>query len=124
MSAWADDELGRIGRATELRLASRRPDGSLRRYVTIWAVVAGNDLHGRPAHGYDNPWFQRALRSGHGRIEAGGVERDVIFEAPGSDVAMAVTDAYHAKYERYGAAIVGSVVSPEAIRSTLRVEPA
>jgi hypothetical protein len=35
-----------------------------------------------------------------------------------------VTDAYHAKYDRYGPAIVGSVVSAEAVRSTLRVEPA
>lgn len=123
MTAWNDDELGRIGRADELRLASRRPDGSLTRYVTIWAIVANGVLYVRSAHGYDNPWFQRALRSGAGRIEAGGVERDVTFEVPGPEVAGAVTDAYHAKYDRYGPTIVGTVVSAEAVRSTLRVEP-
>jgi len=123
MTAWTPGELDRIGRADELRLASRRPDGSLRRYVTIWAVVAGDALYVRSAYGHDNPWFQRALRSGDGRIEAGGVEHDVTFEAPGPEVAGVVTDAYHAKYDRHGPAIVGTVVSAEAVRSTLRLDP-
>jgi len=122
MSGWTDDELSRIGRATELRLASRRPDGSLGRYATIWAVVAGT-VYVRSAYGYDNRWFQRALRSGAGRIEAGGVERDVAFVQAGAEVSADVTTAYHAKYDRYGSTIVGTVVSPEAIRSTLRVTP-
>jgi hypothetical protein len=123
VSAWASGELTRIGRATELRLSSRRPDGTLRRPVTIWAVVTGDDLYVRSAYGPGNPWFQRALLAGAGRIEAGGVQRDVVFEAPLPDAAGAVTDAYHAKYDRYGPAIVGTVVSPEAVRSTLRVVP-
>jgi hypothetical protein len=31
--------------------------------------------------------------------------------------------AYHAKYDRYGPAIVGTVVSTEAERATLRLVP-
>ena len=54
------------------------------------------------AHGYDNPWFQRALHSGQGRIQAGGIERDVAFQEPEPDAAARVTAAYHAKYNRYG----------------------
>ncbi len=123
ISTWTPDELDRVGRATELEIASRRSDGSLRPYVTIWAVRAGGDIYVRSAYGYDNPWFQRALRSGQGRIQAGGVERDVRFEMPEPGVADDVTVAYHAKYDRYGAAMVGTVVSPEAVRSTLRIVP-
>ncbi|HSK52766.1 MAG TPA: DUF2255 family protein [Clostridia bacterium] len=123
MSAWTNEELDRVGRADELQIASRREDGSLRRYVTIWAVRAGDDIYVRSAYGHDNPWFQRALRSGRGRIRAGGVERDVAFEPPGPEVADGVTAAFHAKYDRYGSAMVGTVVSPEAVRSTLRVIP-
>jgi len=123
MSEWGADEIASIGRATELQVASRRPDGTLRPFVTIWAVRAGDDLYVRSAYGYENPWFQRALRSGRGRIRAGGVARDVRFEVPGPEVADSVSAAYHAKYDRYGASIVGTVVSPEAIRSTLRLEP-
>ena len=124
MSTWTPDELSGIGGATELEIASRRADGSLRGFVTIWAVRAGDDVFVRSAYGHDNPWFQRAMRSGRGRIRAGGVERDVTFEVPGADVADAVTAAYHAKYDRYGPSIVGTVISPEAVRSTLLVRPA
>jgi hypothetical protein len=123
MAAWTADELAKIGKATELRIASRRSDGSLRPYVTIWVVRSGDDVYVRSAYGHENGWFQRALTSGEGRIRAGGVERDVAFEEPGVVVDADLTAAYHAKYDRYGPTIVGTVVSPEAARSTLRLVP-
>ena len=124
MSAdWPSDELERLGRATELQLSSRRPDGNLRPFATIWVVRVGDELFVRSAHGWNNGWFQRALKSGHGRVRAGGIERDVAFEQPAPDVGGDITAAYHAKYDRYGPAIVGTVVSPEAVRSTLRLAP-
>ena len=42
----------------------------------------------------DNPWFQRALHSGQGRIQAGGVERGVAFEEGKSEVVARVTAVY------------------------------
>ena len=123
MTAWSADDLARIGRADELQISSRRPDGSLRPFVTIWAVRGGDNVYVRSAYGWDNGWFKRALRSGSGRIRAGGVERDVTFEQPAAEDAGEVTAAYHAKYDRYGAAMVGTVVSPEAERATLRITP-
>jgi hypothetical protein len=123
MPTWTDDELTRIGRAEELQVASQRSDGTLRPYVTIWAVRAGDDLYIRSAYGKDNPWFRRARTSGTGRIRAGGLERDVIFAEPESDVHAGVDAAYHAKYDRYGPAIVGSVVGPPAREVTLRLLP-
>ena len=72
---------------------------------------------------YSNPWFQRALRSREGRIRAGGVKRDVAFEVPGPEVSDAMSAAYHKKYDQYGPSIDGTVNSPEAVRSTLRVVP-
>ena len=97
-AAWNPDELDRIGRATELRVASRRRDGSLRPYVTIWAVRAGDNIYVRSAHGPNNGWYRRAKVSSEGRVRAGAVERDVSFEEAGPAVAGAVTAAYHAKY--------------------------
>jgi len=123
MTAWTADELARIGPATELDIASRRPDGTLRPFVTIWVVRVGDDVYVRSAYGYANPWFQRALASGEGRIRAGGVEREVAFEVPGGSMDADVSAAYHAKYDRYGPTIVGTVVSAEAARSTLRLAP-
>jgi hypothetical protein len=123
MGFWTPDDLARIDGATELRIASCRRDGSLSPYVPTWVVRAGDDIYVRSAYGYANPWFQRALRSGVGKIRAGGVERDVRFEVPAPEVADEVSTAYHAKYDRYGQAIVESVVSAEAVRSTLRLVP-
>jgi hypothetical protein len=123
MTGWTVDELTKIGDADELKISSRRADGSLRPFVTIWVVRLGNELYVRSAHGHDNPWFRRALASGVGRIRAGGVERDVVFEVPGPDIDEALHATYHAKYDRYGPRIVGPVVSPEAARSTLRLVP-
>ena len=74
MSGWNEEELRRIGDATELQLASVRPDDTLRPCVTMWVVRAGDDLYVRFAYGPDNPWFRRAKASGTGRIRAGGVE--------------------------------------------------
>jgi hypothetical protein len=123
MSAWSRDELEQIGRATELQIASRRTDGTFRRYVTIWAVRSGDDVYVRSAYGPNNGWYRRAKATGEGRIRAGGVERDVSFEEANPDTADAVTAAYHAKYDQYGQAVVSTVVSPEAERLTLRVAP-
>jgi len=122
-AAWSADELSRIGESTELQIASRRDDGSLRAYVTIWVARAGDDLYVRSAYGTDNPWFLRATASGRGRIRAGGVERDVTFETPPDDVHPGVDRAYHQKYDRYGPQIVGSVTGEHAAPGTLRLAP-
>ena len=124
MTAWTSDELTRVGGAEELQVSSRRPDGSLRPYVTIWVVRSGDDLYIRSAYGPGNPWFRRAKRSGSGRIRAGGVERDVRFIEPDADVHAAVDAAYHAKYDRYGPRIVGTVVGERVVATTFRIEPA
>jgi len=124
-TAWTDEELRGIGGATELQVASRRPDGTLRPYVTIWGVRSGPDVYIRSAYGPRNGWFQRAVGADAGRIRAGGIERDVSFERLDADspVHGDIDAAYHAKYDRYGPQIVGSVVGPAAAAVTLQVLP-
>ncbi|HKH04858.1 MAG TPA: DUF2255 family protein [Acidimicrobiales bacterium] len=123
MTAWTSDELDRIQAAEELQLASARSDGSLRPYVTMWVVRVGDDAYVRSAYGPANPWYRRARSSGVGRIRAGGVERDVSFDEAETGVHAAIDAAYHAKYDRYGPRIVGSVVGPQAEALTIRLVP-
>ena len=124
MSTWTEDDLRRVGGAEELKVASYRRDGTLRPYMTIWAVRAGDDIYVRSAYGPDNGWFRRAKASRRGRISAGGVERDVAFTDAASDAHSAIDAAYHAKYDRYGPRIVGTVVGDQVIETTFRLVPA
>jgi len=123
MTAWTEQELERIGEAQELQLASERPDGTLRPYVTMWVVRVDDELYVRSAYGANNPWFRRAKASGVGRIRAGGVERDVTFAEPVPDVHPDIDATYRGKYERYGPAIVSTVVGSLAHAVTIRLVP-
>lgn len=122
---FTSDELERIAGAEELRVSSVRSDGMERPFLTIWAVRAGDHIYIRSAYGTDNPWFRRAVASGIGRIQAGGVDREVSFariDADDTVVQQAVDAAYHAKYDRHGPAIVGTVVGPVSHEATLRLD--
>jgi hypothetical protein len=123
MTSWTDDELRAIDRTQELQIASRRPDGTMRPYVTIWVVRVGDNVYVRSAYGADNPWYVRAKASGAGRIRAGNVERDVAFADADPSVHHDIDAAYHAKYDRYGANIVDTVVGDEAVPVTIRLQP-
>ncbi|MBD5784726.1 DUF2255 family protein [Cellulosimicrobium terreum] len=123
MATWTTDELDRVGTADELQVSSLRDDGSLRPFVTIWVVRAGDDLYVRSAYGPENGWFRRALASGRGAVRAGGVEKDVTFEQVGPEVFDAVDAAYHAKYDRFGPQIVDTVTGSGKELVTIRLEP-
>jgi hypothetical protein len=87
----------------------------------MWVVRVGDDLFVRSAYGQGNPWYRRAKASGTGRARAGGVERDVAFGHADDAVQDAIDAAYHAKYDRYGPRIVGSVTGPDAHAVTVRL---
>ncbi|MFZ0252141.1 MAG: DUF2255 family protein [Acidimicrobiales bacterium] len=108
-ASWTDDELKRIGDATELELAARRDDGSLRSFTTMWVVRVGEGLYVRSAGGPDRPWYRHALASRRGRIRAGGVEADVDFVQADPGIHEGIDAAYHAKYDRWGPDPVGHV---------------
>jgi hypothetical protein len=121
---WDTSELDRIAGATELDLAARRDDGSLSRYTTMWVAQVDANLYVRSAYGPDSAWYRRAVRHGRGRLRAGGVERDVVLVHLSPDDALhtVIDDAFHAKYDRYGPRIVGTVVGTEAAAVTLRLD--
>jgi hypothetical protein len=121
MTTWTTQELERIGQAEELKLATRRAQGSDSRYVTMWVVRAGDDLYVRSAYGPGNPWYRRTQAAKVGRIRAGGLERAVSFDTADASVQDAIDAAYHAKYDRYGPRIVGSVTGPSAHDVTVRL---
>jgi len=123
MTAWMSEELSKIGAAEELEIASLRDDGTLRNPVTIWVVRYGDDLYVRSVNGRTSSWFRGAQDRQEGRIWAGGVEKEVTFVDAGDDIADQLDAAYRAKYRRYAASIIGTVVSPQARSATLKLVP-
>ena len=123
MTSWTAAELDAIGKAEELELSSLRNDGSLSAYVTMWLVRVDQNLFVRSAGGPDRPWFQRAKARGAGRIRVSGIEYDVSFADTPIGLNEDIDSAYHAKYDRYGAAIVGHVVGAQAAAVTIKLEP-
>ncbi len=123
MTTWTSGELTRIGDAEELQISSRRQDGTLRKPVTIWVVRVGDDLYVRSVYGRTSAWFRGVQTRHEGRIQAGGVEKDVDFIEVDDSVNEAIDGAYRTKYRRYAASIIESIMSVEARAATLKLTP-
>jgi hypothetical protein len=120
---WTSDELDKIGAAEELRIASLRRDGTLRKPVIIWVVRVGDDIYVRSAYGPDVAWLRGVKVRHEGRIIAGGVEKDVTFQDADASVNDQIDDVYRNKYRRHGAQYVNSVITPEARSTTIKIVP-
>jgi hypothetical protein len=120
MTAWTDQQLADIGGADELRIAPRRPDGTLQPSRIIWVVRHGDDLHVRSVNGADGAWFQgvQAMHAGH--IMAGDVDTDVLLEDADHDLDDAIDEEYRRKYGRTSTA-VDHITSEQARTTTMRL---
>lgn len=120
---WTADQLDAVDTADELYISPARPDGSLRRAVTIWVVRLDNDLYIRSANGREAGWYSHVASTRRAHIIAGGVEADVIVVDASGDAALTsrLQVAYHQKYDRYGESVTRGALSTAAQDATLRL---
>ena len=123
MTNWPREELEKIAAADELQLASARPDGRLRKPVTIWVVRLGDDIYVRSVNGRNSHWFRGVEDRHEGHIHAGGVDKDVRFVEAGDDVNDEIEAAYRTKYGHYDASVVDPLFTPGAKAATLELVP-
>jgi hypothetical protein len=125
MATWTNEELNKVGNAEELEIASLRGDGTLRNSRTIWVVRVGDDLYVRSVNGRGSDWFRGVQTRHEGRIQAGGVDKDVTFEEVDADqdINQQIDAAYRAKYRRYADSIISSTVTPKARSATIKLVP-
>ncbi|MBU3064268.1 DUF2255 family protein [Nocardia sp. NEAU-G5] len=122
MAAWTEAELDRIGSAQELRLQSERRDGTLRDPVTMWVVRESAGIYICSVRGREGAWFRGTQTRSQGRINAGGISRDVRFEDADPGRLDAVAAAYRTKYAAYPDIIERSL-TPLAFAATLELVP-
>jgi hypothetical protein len=91
--------------------------------VTIWVVRIGDELCVRSVNGRTASWFRGAQIRHQGHISAGGVAKEVILIDADPSFSDAIDAAYRAKYRRYQASIIDSIVSPQARAATIRLLP-
>jgi hypothetical protein len=123
-AAWSPAELQEIDAARELEIASRRADGTLRRWVPIWVVSAGGMVYVRTWYRRDTGWFGHVLAARRARIRVPGLEADVAVDDVGEgtpELRATVSTAYEAKYGRGGG--TEQMVTAEAAAATLRLTP-
>lgn len=124
MTIWTSDELNKIGAAEELKIASLRGDGTLRKPVIIWVVRVGDEIYVRSVNGRTSAWFRGVQTRHEGQVRAGGVVKDVAFvEEPDPAVNEQIDAAYRTKYRRYAESIINHINGSEARAATLKLVP-
>jgi hypothetical protein len=123
MTDWTNDELDKIGGSEEIRIASLRRDGTLRKLVIIWVVRLGDNLYIRSANGREGAWFRGVLEKHEGRIWAAGVEKDVTFvEETDPGINDRIDEEFLTKYRRYPQWVAPMVI-PKARAATIKLVP-
>jgi hypothetical protein len=74
-------------------------------------------------NGPTSDWYRGTRARREGRIEAGGVDKDVTLVDAGEEINDRVDAAYRAKYGHYAANIIKAITSPEASSTTMRLQP-
>ena len=123
LTTWTSEELTKIGNAEELRIATLRRDGTLRKPVIIWVVYVDDDLYVRCVNGRTGAWFRGVLTRHAGRIWAGGVEKEVTFvEETDPEINARIDEAYLTKYQRYPQ-WVAPMVTSRVRAATIKLVP-
>jgi hypothetical protein len=119
---WPKDELRRIADADDLHISPFREDGVTYGTPTwIWSVAIDDALYVRGYNGQDSRWYQAAVRQKAGRIIAGGMTREVIFEQEEGPINDRVDDAYRAKYS--DSPFLKPMIGKRARAATIRIMP-
>lgn len=126
MTRWTPEQLRAIDRVDELRVQTRRADGSLPRGVPVWGVSTDGSVFVRSVWGAGSAWYRRALAQGSGRLHAGPVDTEAAFSRVDPDDAALhdrIDAAYHAKYDHHGRIHVDPTVTRAVRALTIRVMP-
>ena len=90
--------------------------------MTVWVVRHADDLYVRSVYGRSSTWFRGTRDRHEGHIEAGGVDKDVLFIET-DDLKDEIDAGYRVKYGHYPARYVDPIVAPGAQAATNKLRP-
>lgn len=120
VTTWTTEELARLDRIGEVRVAGRRDDGSPRTLVIVWHVVVDGQLYLRSVRGPEGGWYRGVTRYSEGFLSFDGQNRAVTYRRDSSRDAE-VDAAYVAKYGT--GSPTRAITNDLSKQTTLRVEP-
>jgi hypothetical protein len=128
---WSETDLSQIDGHDEVRVASRRPDGTLSSSRVIWAVRLEDEVYVRSVNGAGSAWYRSTRHRHQGQLHVGSLTKDVamIDVDHGDEIEDRIDAAYRAKYARYPGPVVaaggaGVVISSMAGHRQPAFEPA
>lgn len=122
MNTWSKDELRKIAETDDLHILPFREDGKTYGTPTwIWSVVVDNALYVRGYNGPKSSWYQAAIRQKAGRITAGGMTKEVMFEPVDGTIDDRIDDAYRVKYK--GSPYLSPMIGTRARSATVKIVP-
>src|SRR4029078_10127742 len=93
--------------------------------VTSCMFIDEGDVYFRAVKGVHGPWYRHLRVTDRAHVTGAGVDTEVAVEDASQDLELGrrLEAAYRAKYSRYAAGTVRSVVTTAAKGSTLRLVP-
>ncbi|MEV0803979.1 DUF2255 family protein [Kribbella sp. NPDC050281] len=120
MSTWTAEELHSLDRVSEIRVAGRRQDGSLRTLTIVWHVVIDGNVYVRSVRGVEGGWYKGVMHHHEGAISWDGKTREVTY-TPDATVDDQIDTAYLNKYGN--GSPTRAIINAAAKATTLRIEP-
>lgn len=128
LNGWSADELSIIDGTGEVKVATRRSDGTLRAARIVWIVRYEDGVYVRSVNGTAAAWYRGVQTRHAGALSAGRLRRGVVFveagehAGGGSGLDDALDAAYRDKYGRSSRA-VARITADVARTTTLRLDP-
>jgi hypothetical protein len=117
------DELALLKAAEEIEIETARPGGPSHRTI-IWIVVDGDDVFLRSVNGASARWYREATENPSVAIHVDGQALPARTEpATDAESIRRTSDELRRKYATHGASL-RSMLVPDILDTTLRVEPA
>jgi hypothetical protein len=119
MAVFGTETLARLRDRLEVAIRTGRHPGSA---VTIWIVVSGSDVFVRSVRGAKGRWYRDLAGGGPATLELDG-DRLPVLAVPATD-ADAIERASQEFLTKYRTSpYAQSIVRPEVLQTTLRLEP-